>query len=108
MEKCNARITTMNATCPAPDTLEAYLLGNDDNDGIEAHLDECPDCQARLDEMDAVVNRPFARLGERAANGDDWQQPAFQHLVACAKAIPHLGSVPIEEPERLPRQLGAY
>jgi formylglycine-generating enzyme required for sulfatase activity len=98
----------MNATCPAPDTLEAYLLGADDSEGIEAHLDECPDCQAKLDAMDAVVNRPFAALRQSDAIAGDWLQPAFQHLVARAKAIPHLGSEPVEEPERLPRQVGAY
>ncbi|MBI3823180.1 MAG: protein kinase, partial [Planctomycetes bacterium] len=88
MENRDTGADAMNATCcPNHDTLEAYLLGKVDDDSIDAHLDECSDCQGVLDEMDAAVNLPFAGLRKVATASPDWQQPAFQHLVADAKNL---------------------
>ncbi len=57
----------MNAiACPDRDTLEAYLLGNVDNDAVDAHLEECAECRAALDELDAAVNEPCACEVRRA------------------------------------------
>jgi eukaryotic-like serine/threonine-protein kinase len=78
----------MNATCcPDHDALEAYLLGQLDDEAIDAHLEACSGCQVALDKLDAAVNQPFACLREPAPAVTDWQQPTFQHLVAQAKAL---------------------
>src|SRR5438552_1523504 len=98
----------MNATCPDQDTLQAYLLGDLDDDAIEVHLDVCAGCQAKFDELDAVVNRPFVALRKRGDAETDWQQPAFQRLVGKAKAIRQTDLDREDEPEQLPRQLGDY
>src|ERR1017187_4990427 len=87
MENRHARIIAMIATCPDQDTLEAYLLGSLDDEAIDAHPDDCAECQAKLDKLDAVVNRPFAALREHAGADADWQQPAYQTLVARAKLL---------------------
>jgi formylglycine-generating enzyme required for sulfatase activity len=78
---------TMNATCPDHDTLEAYLLGTLDDESVDAHFDDCADCRAALDRLDAEVNRPFACLRDPIVAVTDWQQPTFYNLVAEAKAL---------------------
>jgi hypothetical protein len=75
----------MNATCcPDHASLEAYLLGQLDDEAIDAHLEECSGCRAALDKLDAAVNQPFACLREPAPAVTDWQQPTYQHLVSQA------------------------
>src|SRR5688572_16164716 len=83
MEDCHP----MNATCPNRDALEAYLLGELDDEAIDAHLSECADCQTALDALDAAVHRPFACLREQTSAPADWMEPTFQQLVADAKAL---------------------
>src|SRR6516162_9374086 len=88
MEKRHAGIMLMNATCCLDhDTLEAYLLGQLDDEAIDAHLAGCTICQAALEALEVAVNRPFACLREPAPAVTDWQQPTYQHLVARAKTL---------------------
>lgn len=101
----------MNATaCPNHDTLEAYLLGNVSDAGIDAHLDECSDCQAALDQLDAAVNQPFECLRAPAGALIDLQQPTLQHLVTRAKAIGTVSSNGHAAPAGLPlpQTIGNY
>jgi formylglycine-generating enzyme required for sulfatase activity/tRNA A-37 threonylcarbamoyl transferase component Bud32 len=88
MENHHARILAMNATCcPDNATLQAYLLGQVDDEALDAHLDECSECRAMLETLDAAVNQPFACLRGPAAAVTDWQQASYQHLVTQAKAL---------------------
>ena len=99
----------MNATaCLDSAALEAYLRGAVDNEAVDAHLDECADCRAALDALDAAVNEPFACLRQPAAAAD-WQPPPT--LVARAEGL-FQATVDLDEganqARRLPHQLGDY
>jgi serine/threonine protein kinase len=76
--------------CPNHDTLEAYLLGKLDvsrDESIDAHLDTCTDCQVVVDRLDVAINQPFACLREPAQAIVEWHEPAYQQMVAQAKAL---------------------
>jgi eukaryotic-like serine/threonine-protein kinase len=99
----------MNAiACPDRDTLEAYLHANIDDEGIDAHLDECAECRAALDALDVAVNQPFACLRQPAAPPTDWQPP--YHLIAKAEGLfeATVELTDVETKRRLPYQLGDY
>jgi formylglycine-generating enzyme required for sulfatase activity len=100
----------MNAiACPDRDALEAYLLGKIDDGAIDAHLNECADCQAALDTLDAAVNGPFACLRQAAPTSADWQPP--YQLIARAEGL-FEATVDLDDIEtkgrRLPFQVGDY
>src|SRR4051794_12930708 len=78
----------MNAMlCPSVETLEAFVHGNVDDDGLDSHLEQCSECRAAVEERDVSVNRPFSGLRHAAPVAKDLQKPAYLNLVSRAKAI---------------------
>src|SRR5262249_51491873 len=73
-------------TCPTHAVLEAYVLGKLPEADLEAtadHAAACPDCQARLSELDRLVDPLLGRLrGPGLADLDTCAHQALTVAVA--------------------------
>ncbi len=95
----------MNATaCPERETLEAYVRDGPTDQAVDAHLDECAECQAALEEFDAALNEPFANLRRPPAR-IDWQAP-YRLVTQAEGLLQDALEGDRSETRRLPYQLG--
>src|SRR5262245_54012203 len=77
-------------TCPAPDHLRHYAEGRLDplqHEVIDAHLDSCPGCLRRVEELDDKGHASFPHLMPLPAQATT-EGPDFCRLVATVKNLP--------------------
>jgi serine/threonine protein kinase/WD40 repeat protein len=106
-----------NAACPSDEQLAELLCAEGDHSTVAAHLEDCADCQQRLDRLVAQEPVPswareaLDRTAERSGAGPD---PAF--LSALRTLVPRVVSSAVEvpptsppsAPEPCPTRLGTY
>lgn len=84
------RMTMTHPVCPEPNQLQKYLQGNlppRDDAEVEAHFENCVQCQTTLAGLEEKLVTPFSFLTTPPADQDAGNERAFSQLVARAKAI---------------------
>src|SRR5262245_59670187 len=102
------------ATCPQQQRLGEYAAGGLDaltHEAVEAHLDECSECQSTLAEMDRLSGPPLARLlGKPALSETPPDDPTVLLMVARARSLaagPECGPGTVLDEYELIEPLGA-
>jgi WD40 repeat protein/tRNA A-37 threonylcarbamoyl transferase component Bud32 len=109
------------SACPSDEQLDEVIGGNPDaaRGWVVAHLENCPACQRRLDQLvsqDSVPPWARAALGRTGEQPGGRPDPAF--LASLRVLVPRLASCPVNppddthavslDPEPCPSRLGSY
>src|SRR5262249_41384526 len=101
--RCTRGVSMAKSACPTQEELLAFTLGEVQEDAITTlviHLDACPECEARVDRLDALADTMLAELrrhlGSAANRGSTHESTA-----PFVKAAPPW-------PERSPEHLGDF
>jgi len=84
----------MTTTCPSPEMLADYALGQisaSNMEEIAVHVDRCPACQARMDTMDGIEDTFISKLRQWLPQQAADRDPELESLIAQAQTIPLSG-----------------
>ena len=96
-------------TCPSRETLFQYsvgMLGSQESDALDEHLENCPDCQATIVTLNDADDTVARRLRMPLSSESFLEEPQLHDALAAAMEMPM--PTPKAEPSDMPAMLGEY